>query len=111
MDMFRTQQQRRDLCQKCPVARVADILGDSCTLLILRDLLDKPCRFSDFENSLSGISSRTLSNKLKRLEKDGLMVRKEFAGRMPHVKYALTKKGDALHDVIEAMRKYGKKYL
>lgn len=102
--MFRTQQQKRDLCKKCPVARVANILGDSCTLLVLRDLLDKPRRFSDFENSLSGISSRTLTNKLKNLENEGLIMRKKF-------NYALTKKGSALHAVIEEMRKYGKKYL
>lgn len=104
MDMFRTPQQKRDLCKKCPVARVANILGDSCTLLILRDLLDKPSRFSDLENSLSGISSRTLANKLKGLENEGLIVRTKF-------NYTLTKKGAALHGVIDAMRKYGKKYL
>lgn len=83
---------------------MADILGDSCTLLILRDLLDKPRRFSDLETSLSGISSRTLTNKLRSLENEGLIARKKFS-------YTLTKKGTALHDVIEEMRKYGKKYL
>ncbi len=108
--MFRTAQQRRDLCKKCPVARVADILGDSCSLLILRDLLEKPGRFCDLQDSLTGISTRTLTNKLKRLENEKLVQRKEY--RNPsHIKYTLTKKGTALRKVIDAMRAYGKKYL
>lgn len=109
--MLRTAQQRKTLCRDCPVARVANLLGDSCSLLILRDLLEKPRRFGDLENSLLGISSRTLVNKLKQLEKDGMIIRKELAGRPPRVRYALTRKGIALHGVIEAMRMYGKRYL
>ena len=108
--MLRTAQQRKTLCSACPVARVADIVGDSCSLLVLRDLLEKPRRFSDLQNSLSGISTRTLSNKLKRLEGEMLIVRKEIAGSA-RAQYTLTKKGAALRGVIEAMRVYGKKYL
>ena len=76
----------------------------SCSLLILRDLLERPQRFGDLQISLAGVSSRTLSNKLKRLEKEKLVQRKQF-------NYTLTKKGAALQDIVEAMRKYGKKYL
>ena len=108
--MFRTAQQRRDLCRKCPVARVADILGDSCSLLILRDLLMKPRRFCDLQSSLSGISTRTLTNKLKRLENEALIQRKEFT-EPARVEYTLTEKGAALRSVINAMRAYGRRYL
>ena len=108
--MLRTAQQRKALCNSCPVARVADLLGDSCSLLILRDLLIKPRRFCDLQSSLSGISTRTLASKLKRLENERLMQRKE-SNNPPRVEYALTKKGAALRDVIDAMREYGKKYL
>ena len=89
---------------------MADTLGDSCSLLVLRDLLVGPRRFSDLEDSLFGISSRTLANKLKRLEKDGLIIRKGL-GQPSHACYTLTKKGAALRGVIDAMRVYGKKYL
>lgn len=102
--MLRTSHQRKTLCRDCPVARVADLVGDSCSLLILRDLLERPQRFGDLQISLAGVSSRTLSNKLKRLEKEKLVQRKQF-------NYTLTKKGAALQDIVEAMRKYGKKYL
>lgn len=109
--MLRTAQQRKDLCATCPVARVADLLGDSCSLLIVRDLLVKERRFGELQESLAGISTRTLANKLRFLEKKGLIIRNEFSEKTPHVEYKLTKKGAALQDVLNAMRKYGKKYL
>jgi len=108
--MLRTAQQRKTLCNSCPVARVADLLGDSCSLLVLRDLLLKPRRFCDLQNSLSGISTRTLTNKLKRLEGEKLVQRKEFT-KPSRMEYTLTKKGAALRDVVDAMRAYGKRYL
>ena len=98
------------MCNSCPVARVADLLGDSCSLLILRDLLEKPRRFCDLQSSLSGISTRTLTNKLKRLEGEKLVQRKEFTKPL-RVEYTLTKKGAALRNIVDAMRAYGKKYL
>ena len=105
---LRTAQQRKDLCKECPVARVADTLGDSCTLLIIRDLLHGPKRYSDLETSLRGISSRTLTKKLALLVEEGLIVKKHTSLR---IEYSLTKKGAALQDVVDAMRLYGKKYL
>lgn len=109
--MLRTAHQRKTLCPNCPVARVADLLGDSCSLLLVRDLLIKPRRFGDLQDSLSGISSRTLTNKLKLLEKEELIVRKVYKERPPRVEYKLTRKGAAFHEVVDAMRKYGKRYL
>ncbi|MFA7309617.1 MAG: helix-turn-helix domain-containing protein [Candidatus Paceibacterota bacterium] len=105
---LRTEQQRKDLCADCPVARVADSVGDSCTLLIIRDLMDGPKRYTDLETSLHGISSRTLTKKLRGLETDGLVTKKQTATR---VEYRLTKKGAALQEVVDAMRSYGKRYL
>ena len=109
--MLRTQRQREDLCKSCPVAKVADLLGDSCSLLVLRDLLEKPRRFGELEKSLAGISSRTLPKKLKLLEQEGLVARKKIAKASTHADYTLTKKGAAFHKVVDAMRAYGKKYL
>jgi len=108
---LRTAQQRSEICTSCPVAKVADRFGDSYTLLIVRDLMDGPKRFGALEESLSGISSRTLCKKLKALEDEGLVTRTEFRERPPRVEYRLTKKGAAFHSVVDAMRSYGKKYL
>ena len=109
--MLRTQRQREDLCKGCPVARVADLLGDPCSLLVLRDLLEKPRRFGELETSLAGISSRTLTKKLKLLEHEKLVARKRIVRTSPHAQYHLTKKGAAFQQVVDAMRSYGKKYL
>lgn len=108
---LRTAQQRKDLCTTCPVAKVADTLGDSCSLLIIRDLMTGPKRYRDISASLSGISSRTIAKKLKGLEDDKIIERKEYDEHPPRVVYKLTRKGAALQDIYDAMRSYGKKYL
>ena len=76
----------------------------------MRDLIEKPRRFGKLEDSLGGISPRTLTNKLKALEKERFIVRKHFTKPI-HSQYQLTKKGAAFNGVVEAMRSYGKKYL
>ena len=99
------------LCRSCPVARVADLVGDTVSILIVRDLLQKPRRFTDLELALAGVSSRTLTLKLKKLEKSGLVSRSPSYRLGNRVDYSLTPKGAAFQKVVDAMRRYGKKYL
>jgi DNA-binding HxlR family transcriptional regulator len=108
--MLRTAQQRKVLCRSCGVAKVADLVGDACSLLVMRDLLERPRRFGELQTSLAGISSRTLTNKLKLLEREGLIVHKKISASS-RSRYCLTTKGAAFQEVVEAMRRYGKKYL
>lgn len=108
--MLRTQKQRDELCRSCPIAKVADIMGDPCSLLIVRDLLDEPRRFSDLNASL-GMSTRTLTKGLRRLESEGIIKRVDYKRTPPRVEYRLTAKGRALNAIVEEMRAYGKKYL
>ncbi len=109
--MFRTKKQQKAVCGNCPLAKTADIIGDSSTLLIVRDLLAGPKRFGDLEASLSGTSSRTLTKKLHALEESGLIHRAEFAEKPPRVEYSLTEKGRALSPVMQSMRAFGEKHL
>lgn len=109
--MLRTSRQRKILCRSCPVAQTADIVGDSVSLLILRDLLERPRGFTELELILNGVSSRTICEKLKRLMGDGLVARVPKTSFYPRVDYRLTPKGKALRPVIGAMRAYGRKYL
>jgi DNA-binding HxlR family transcriptional regulator len=109
--MLRTAAQKRTICKTCPIAKTAHLLGDSFSILIIRDLLVEPRRFGEIESSLSGISSRTLSNKLRMLELEGLIVRKAFKIHPPKVEYRLTRKGTAFENVVREMHAYGKKYL
>ena len=108
--MLRTQKQRDELCSSCPVAKVADIIGDPCSLLLLRDLMDSPRRFGNLDESL-GMSTRTLTKTLRRLTKLGFVERKAYKRLPPRVEYRLTAKGRGLKKVIGEMRSYGKKYL
>ncbi|MES2224850.1 MAG: helix-turn-helix domain-containing protein [Patescibacteria group bacterium] len=91
-------------CTDCPTAKAASLLSDMWTMLIVRDLLKSPLRFNELLESLEGVSTRTLTLKLKHLEEGGI-VRKE------DVRYALTPSGTKLGPVIAEMEKYGKKYL
>lgn len=96
--------------KECPVARVAELLGDSCTILIVRDLLEEPKRFGELEERLPS-SSRTLAKKLKSLESEGIVRRSESRAPSPCHKYRLTKKGAALGKIVGEMRRYGTRYL
>ena len=109
--MLRTSRQRKVLCRSCPVAQTADIVGDSVSLLILRDLLEKPRGFTELELLLKGVSPRPICTKPNRLAKDVLITRVPKTKFYPRVDYRLTPKGTALRPVVDAMRSYGKKYL
>lgn len=95
----------------CPVARTAQIISGKWTLLIIRDLVAGIKRFNHLERSLQGISPKTLSERLRSLEEEGIIVRQTFAEMPPRVEYSLTEKGRDLVCVIESMRKYGKQWL
>ena len=95
----------------CPVARTAEIISGKWTLLIIRDLTTGTKRFSELERSLIGISPKTLSERLSALEREGILHRQTYAEVPPRVEYSLTEKGQALFDVIEAMRSYGNTWL
>jgi DNA-binding HxlR family transcriptional regulator len=95
----------------CPVARTANLFSNRWTPLILRDLAEGSQRFGALQKSLVGISPKTLSERLKRLEESGVVARQCFAEVPPRVEYTLTSKGHALLPIVEAMRAYGTNWL
>jgi DNA-binding HxlR family transcriptional regulator len=95
----------------CPVAKTAEIIGNKWTPLIVRDLAHGQKRFSELERSLRGISPKTLSERLKRLEEAAVVDRHCFAEVPPRVEYTLTAKGHALLPVIDSMRAFGREWL
>ena len=99
------------LDDQCPVCRTADVISGKWTLLIIRDLADSSLRFCELERSLTGISPRTLSLRLRALEEQGVVERQTFPEVPPRVEYALTDKGTALVPLIEDMRSYGRRWL
>ena len=95
----------------CPVCRTAEVISGKWTLLIIRDLADSSLRFCELERSLSGISPRTLSLRLRALEEHGIVERRTYPEVPPRVEYALTDKGRALVPLIEDMRAYGRRWI
>src|SRR5262245_33353833 len=95
----------------CPVARTLAIIGESWTILILRDLLvEGPRKFHDFERSLAGISPNTLSARLKKLEEHGIVARRFYEEHPPRAEYVLTPKGRELGPVLKALLGWGQKH-
>lgn len=99
------------LAKSCPVERVAGIIGDKWTLLIIRDLAKGAHRFSQLHNSIAGISTQTLTTRLNTLEQAGLILRCAYAEIPPRVEYSLTEKGRALIPLLIAIRDYGEQWL
>ena len=95
----------------CPVCATAEIVCGKWTLLLVRDLSEGNSRFCELERSLTGISPRTLSLRLRALEEEGIVRRTTYAEVPPRVEYALTAKGEALLPIIESMRDYGEMWL
>lgn len=92
----------------CPAARALEVVGEKWSLLIVRDLLAGPRRFSDLRRSLTAITPKWLSARLRALEGKGL-VEREAAGQR-EVWYRLTPKGQALEPVIDALLVWGIDY-
>jgi DNA-binding HxlR family transcriptional regulator len=95
----------------CAVAACAEIIGAKWTALLVHDLSEGPRRFSELEHSCAGISPRTLSERLRALEDEELVIRRSYAESPPRVEYQLTEKGAALLPIIEEMRRFGHSYL
>ena len=95
----------------CAVAACADIIGAKWTALLVHDLSEGPRRFSELEHSCAGISPRTLSERLRALEQEGIVVRRSYTESPPRVEYELTDKGEELLPIIEEMRRFGHTWL
>ena len=76
--------------QYCALARTLDVAGDRWTLLIARELLPGPRRFTDLIDGLPGISRNLLTNRLRDLERDGIIARKELPPPVARQVYELT---------------------
>jgi DNA-binding HxlR family transcriptional regulator len=92
----------------CPAARALEMIGEKWSLLIVRDLLAGPRRFSDLRRSLTAITPKWLSARLRALEANGVVEREAVGQRA--VWYRLTPKGQALESVIDALLVWGLDY-
>ena len=101
---------KKDKLPDCPVATAVSLIGSKWKLLILRNLLARPWRFSELQKSLEGISQKVLTDSLRSMEADGIVIRSVFAEVPPHVEYSLSDLGESLRPIIKSMEVWGMNY-
>jgi DNA-binding HxlR family transcriptional regulator len=98
--------------QYCPVARALDVAGDRWTLLVARELLLGPRRFTDLADGLPGIGSSVLAARLKELEEHGLVLKRALPPPAASVVvYELTDQARGLALVLAALADWGMRLL
>jgi len=96
----------------CPIAKTLDLLGDRWTLLVVRDLLFfGKRRFGELTSSPEGIPTNLLSDRLRRLEECGVVVKVPYVSRPQRYEYHLTDRGKDLAPVLRAMIKWAQTHL
>jgi len=97
--------------QYCGVARALELVGERWALLIVRDLIPGPKRFTDLRRGLPRIPTNVLSARLKELERDGVVCRRVLPRPSGSVVYELTEYGRELEDVVGLLLRWGLKSL
>lgn len=94
----------------CPVVTTVSLIGSKWKLLIMRNLLARPWRFNELRKDLDGISQKVLTDSLRSMEADGLVVRTVYAEVPPRVEYALSDLGESMRPIIDVMQRWGLEY-
>ncbi len=94
----------------CPVATTVQLIGNKWKLLILRNLMARPWRFNELRKDLDGISQKVLTESLRSMESDGIIVRTVYAEVPPRVEYSLSPLGETLRPILDAMQAWGSEY-
>ena len=100
----------KDELPECPVATTVSIIGSKWKLLIIRNLLARPWRFNELKKDLEGISQKVLTDSLRSMEEDGIIIRTVYPEVPPRVEYALSDLGESMRPILDAMQKWGTEY-
>ena len=98
----------RSYRQFCGLARALDIVGERWTLLIVRELLMGPRRYTDLHAGLPGIATNLLATRLNRMEEAGLVTREDAPPPIATTLYRLTLRGEELRPVIESLGRWAR---
>jgi DNA-binding HxlR family transcriptional regulator len=97
--------------QYCPVANAMSIVGERWALLIVRELLRGPRRYTDLTAGLPGIGTKVLATRLRELEDGGVVQRRKLPPPAASTVYELTEYGAGLEEVIHAIARWGARSL
>lgn len=101
---------KKEELPECPVATTVQLIGNKWKLLILRNLRMRPWRFNELQKSLNGISQKVLTQSLRSMEADGLIIRTVYAEVPPRVEYSLSELVETMRLILDAMEKWGNAY-
>src|SRR6478752_764338 len=93
--------------QFCPIAKALDVVGDRWTLLIVRELAVRPCRYTDLRDGLPGIATNLLADRLKSLEAVGVISAESAPPPVATTLYRLTERGEALLPALHELVVWG----
>jgi DNA-binding HxlR family transcriptional regulator len=99
----------RSYCDVCPIARALDVIGERWALLVVRELLLGPQRFSDLRRALPGASSNLLTDRLRELEGHGVLRRRTLPPPAGSSVYELTERGHELEPVLDTLGMWGRR--
>ncbi len=94
----------------CPVATTVALVGSKWKLLILRNLRQRPWRFNELRKDLNGISQKVLTDSLRSMEEDGIIIRTVYPEVPPRVEYSLSELGESMRGIIDEMEAFGISY-
>lgn len=95
----------------CPIDNTFKIIGKKFTVHILRNMTQLGAnRFNQFLDSIDGINPKTLSARLREMEKNGIIERSVFPGTPVKIEYSITKKGKALKPILDQMAAFSMQY-
>lgn len=97
----------RSYRQYCSLARTLDVLGDRWTLLIVRELAIRPCRYTDLRDGLPGIATNLLADRLRELQAAGVVTAEAAPPPVATTLYTLTDWGAELRPILLAMGRWG----
>ncbi|MBQ6004841.1 MAG: helix-turn-helix transcriptional regulator [Selenomonadaceae bacterium] len=94
----------------CPVTTTLSLVNSKWKVFILQRLQERSWRYNELKKSIAGISQKVLTDSLRSLEYDGLVQRKIFNEKLPHVEYSLTTLGKEFQSVLDALYNFGLYY-
>lgn len=94
----------------CPVATTVALIGSKWKLLIMRNLFSRPWRFNELRRDLEGVSQKVLTDSLRSMEEDGIIIRTVYPEVPPRVEYSLSELGESMRPIMDAMEVWGTQY-
>jgi DNA-binding HxlR family transcriptional regulator len=92
---------------ECSIEKALSVIGGKWSFLVLRELFEGTKRFGELQKAITNVSPKALTDTLRHLESNGVLIRTVYATVPVTVEYTLTEKGQSLHTIIKEMKYWG----